>query len=390
VILVGILFAARLWNRGLTTFADLFRLRYSAFVERLVVIVLLPGSVFWAGAQVRAFGQVLASTNSISLTSAITLAAVLVAAYAVVGGLLADAVTDFLQGLVLIIGLLVLAGAVAAASGGAGAAIAHLPAGSLDLFAPKGEQSGLDKIEQVAVALGGSMVAVELISRFLGARSATVARNGTLAGGVMYLALGTLPVFLGLAARQAAASDPSLSAQLGSSEQLVAVMSVRYLPQWAFIIFAGAIVSAILSVVHAALHAPAAQISHNLVERTSSVRLSERGRLWAVRLTVMALSGVAYVLALSFDRIKELVELASAFGSAGVIVTTLFALFTRIGGPMSAAASILSGLVVWSAGRFVLEWPAPYMTALAVSAAAYLAVAALDRSARAQSPRRGI
>jgi Na+/proline symporter len=62
--------------------------------ERLVVIVLLPGSVIWAAAQIRAFGQVLAANSQLGLAVAIALAAGLVAAYSVVGGLLADAVTE--------------------------------------------------------------------------------------------------------------------------------------------------------------------------------------------------------------------------------------------------------------------------------------------------------
>ena len=231
----------------------------------------------------------------------------------------------------------------------------------------------------VVVAIGGSIVAVELISRFLGARSAAVARIGTLAGGAMYLTLGLVPVFLGLAAATLAARDPALKAAIGNAEQLVAVLAGHYLPQWGFVLFAGAIVSAILSVVHAALHAPAAQISHNLVERMAA-GLSADARLWSVRLTVMALSVVAYLLAISFSRIKELVELASAFGSAGVLVTTVFALFTRIGGARSAIGAILTGLGVWSLGRFALDWSAPYITALALSTLAYLAIAMTERS----------
>ncbi len=40
-----------------------------------------------------------------------------------------------------------------------------------------------------------------------------------------------------------------------------------HLPGLLYIAFIGAVISAILSVVHSALHAPAAQISHNLIER---------------------------------------------------------------------------------------------------------------------------
>ena len=52
--------AAPLWKRGLITLVDLFRVRYSPGVERLAALLLVPGSVLWAGAQVKAFGQVLA------------------------------------------------------------------------------------------------------------------------------------------------------------------------------------------------------------------------------------------------------------------------------------------------------------------------------------------
>ena len=55
-----------------------------------------------------------------------------------------------------------------------------------------------------------------------------------------------------------------------------------------------------------------------------------------------------------------------------------FALFTRVGGARSAVAAIVSGLLVWSLGRFALDWAAPYMVALAVSTAAYLVAAALE------------
>jgi len=378
LVLVGLVFSARLWSRGLTTFADLFRDRYSPFVERLVVVVLLPGSLFWAAAQVRAFGQVLASTGDMSLASAITLAAFLVAAYAVVGGLLADAVTDFLQGLVLIVGLIVLAIAISMASGGVDVALSRVAPGNLDFLAPKSDgETLLEKLEGVVIALGGSMVAVELISRFLGARSAEVARNGTIIGGVMYLSLGTIPVFLGLTAAVLAQEDAVLRERIGNAEQLLAVLAAHYLPQWYFVVFAGAIVSAILSVVHAALHAPAAQVSNNIIVKAWPA-LGQRARLWAARLTVMGLSVVACALALSSDRIKELVEIASAFGSAGVLVTALFAVFTPIGGPVAASASILTGMLVWAAGRFALDWSVPYMTALMASLAAYVAFAAWE------------
>ena len=375
VVAAGFLYAAVLWRKGVTTFADVFRERFSPGVEKLVVVILLPGSVFWAAAQIRAFGQVLSSSSDLSLSSAIILAAVLVASYSVIGGLLADSVTDLLQGTAVIIGLVVLTIAVIAAAGGVAPALEGMPAEHL-VFATQAHGTPLELTEAVAVAFFGSFVAIELISRFLGARSAAVARGGTVTGGLMYIVIGLLPVFLGLAASGLVQGSPELQAKLVDSEQVISVLSEHYLPQWHYVIFGGALISAILSVVHSALHASGAQVSHNIVVRLIPT-LGIRGKLIAARLSVVVLTFAAFMLAMTSDRIKELVEIASAFGSAGVFVSAAFGMFTRFGGAASAAVSILLGTAVWATGRFALEWEAPYLVALASSAMAYVAIAYL-------------
>ena len=367
VIIVGLLLAARLWNGNLTTFADAFGKRYSPDVEKLFVILLLPGSILWAGAQIRAFGQIMSASSDLSLTTAIVLAAVLVAAYSVVGGLLADAITDVVQGLAVIVGLVVLTTLIAGQIGGIEAGLAKVAPERMT-FA--GGLEGIKSWEKLAIVVCGSIVAVELASRFLGARSAAAARNGTLIGGVMYIALGLLPIFLGLTGK-------TLLPNVPESEQIVPRLAEAYLPAWGYALFAGALISAILSVVHAALHAPAAQVSHNIIVRMSP-GMSDRAKLRSVRMTVLVLSVVAFLLALSVERIKDLVELASAFGSAGVFVTTLFALFTRIGGPQAATSAMLTGMTAWVVGRFVLQLQAPYLTAMAMSALVYLGMAYLE------------
>jgi Na+/proline symporter len=373
VIAAGALYAAWLWRQGVTTFADVFRARFSADVEKLVVVVLLPGSVFWAAAQIRAFGQVLSSGSGMSLTTAIIVAALLVASYSAVGGLLADAVTDFLQGAAVILGLIVLTIAVASYAGGPGAVA--LEPEKLTLFGS--DEPLLARIDQIAVAFLGSFVAIELISRFLGARSPAVASGGTIAGGAMYITVGLLPVFLGLAAAALVKSDPSFKADLTDSEQVVAILSKHFLPSWHYVVFGGALISAILSVVHSALHASGAQVSHNIVVRLVP-SLGTRGKLVVARISVIGLTLCAFLLALTSERIKDLVEIASAFGSAGVFVSAVFGMFSRFGGAWSATVSICTGTLVWAIGHFGFGWTAPYILAVGCSALAYLAVALIE------------
>lgn len=370
LVIVALVLALPLWRRGLTTFADLFRMRYGAGVEKLVVLMLLPGSIFWASAQIRAFGQVLSANSSLPLVAAILVAAVLVASYSVVGGLLADAVTDVIQGLALIIGLIILLAMVLWSLGGLEAGLARIPAERLSLA--NAEDSVLKMLEELAIPVCGTIVSVELISRFLGARTGAVAAGGTLAGALVYLVIGIIPVTLGLI-------GPGVLPGVADSEQIVPRLAEAYMPSSLRIVFVGAIISAILSTVHSALHAPAAQVSHNIVVQAIP-GIGPRGKLWAVRLTVMALSILATALALTAERIHDLVETASAFGSAGVFVVAIFALFTRIGGPASAYAALATGMGVWLLARFALALETPYLLALAAAFVSYLAFSVVARS----------
>lgn len=378
LILMGMFFAAPLWRRGLVTFADLFRERYSSGVERLVVMLLVPTSVMWAAAQIRAFGQVVSASSDLEISIAITSAAIFVVMYTVAGGLLADAITDLIQGIAVIVGLIVLLVSVVNSAGGIDAAVAYVDTTRLSLFGAD-DTSGWQVLENWAVPICGSVLAVELISRVLGCRSASVAQRAALLGGGIYLAVGLIPVFLGLV-------GPALVPALADGEQVIPQLAQQYLGTFMYVVFAGALISAILSTVDSALLASASIISHNLVVPMRP-RWRERDKVRAARAAVIILGLAAYALALYADGVYELVQTASAFGSAGVFVTGVFALYTRIGDASSAYAALSAGMVVWIAGAYVLEWQTPYLASLGAAFAAYVTVAMIR--ATASRPVRG-
>lgn len=370
LVVAGLFFAATLWRRGLVTFADVFRQRFGPGVETLVVLALLPGSVFWAAAQIRAFGQVVSSVSDLDVPVAITLATVVVVAYTVLGGLMADAVTDLVQGVAIIAGLLVMGVLAASASGGLTAGLGALPAERLQLV----DGTLLEMIERFAVPVCGTIVAVELVSRMLGCRSAETARGATVAGGVLYLVVGAIPVYLGLVGP---ALLPGLSGE--TAEQLVPELAAKLLPGIWFVLFAGALISAILSTVDSVLLASAAHLSHNILLRLAPAT-SEAAKVRYARLSVVALAAIASLLAATATSIRELVEVASAAGSPGILVSLVFGLHTGIGGPHSAAAAIVAGTAVWAVGHVTGMTSAPYLVALAAAVGAYLAGAALQAS----------
>jgi hypothetical protein len=60
----------------------------------------------------------------------------------------------------------------------------------------------------------------------------------------------------------------------------------------------------------------------------------------------------------------------------------VFGLFTRLGGPAAAIATLLAGMLTYLVGSYS-GLTAPYLLSLAVSLATYLMVAMLERSSAA-------
>lgn len=367
LLIMGLLFAVPLWRLGLTTLADLFRQRYSPRIEKLVVLMVAPTSIMWAGAQIRAFGQIISASSQFQVDAAITLAAGVVIVYTVYGGLLADVVTDLVQGLALILGLAILFAVVMQAQGGVSAAFATLEPHRLNPLAGNG-RSLLEVLEAWAIPITGSLFAQELVARILASRSPAVASGSSLAGGLVYLVVGLIPVALGLVGFK-------LIPDLAEPEQVLPLLAQKHLSPFLYVLFAGALISAILSTVDSALLAAAALVSHNLVLPLTGAR-TEAVKVRTARLCVIGFGLVAYVLALASDGVHELVEQASAFGGAGIFVVVLFSLMTRVGDSACAAAALLAGILAWQLGRFVFELKTPYLFSMALSAGTYLLFAA--------------
>jgi Na+/proline symporter len=366
IVLTGLVLAVPLWRLKLTTLADLFRIRFNPSVEKIAVALMVPTSLFWAAAQIRAFGQVLSAAGGFEVGVAVTIAAGIVIAYTIFGGLLADAWTDLVQGSILIVGVTALFWAVLRREGVT--TFEALAPGALN---PLGSDPRplLAIAEDWAIPVIGSLVAAEVVARILAARSATIARNATVVAGGAYLLIGLMPVALGL-------MGSVLMPGLVESEQILPALAERYLPPFLAVVFTGALVSAILSTVDSALLVAAGLVSHNIVAQLRP-GLDEAKRVLVARGFVALFGLLAWVMAFRAERVYELVEQASAFGSSGIAVVCFFGLFTRVGGPPSAIAALLAGVATWVTGAYLLDLPYPYLSSLMVATCAYLVPAVL-------------
>ena len=370
--LTGLIFARPLRRMKLTTLADLYRQRFSPGAERLSAVVLIPGSVYWAAAQIRAFGYVLTTSSSAMDTQlAIAIAAGFTILYATFGGMLVDAITDVLQGVILMAGLVVVFVAalplmlaapdvVAPGAGAASPGVHLLPGG----------ESGWTLLERWAIPVGGSVLATELVGRVLAARSDTVARRSAISAGTLYVLVGIIPLVIGL-------FGPRIAPGLADPEQLLPRVARDLLPTVAYAMFAGALISAILSTVDSTLLTSSSLLSHNLLVPLLRVG-DDRRKVLLARGGVMAFGVVAWLLARHAEGVFALVEQASSFGSAGALVAATFGLFTRFGGPRAAIAALATGALAYVAAS-VSRAETPFLLSLAAALASYVLVAGTER-----------
>ncbi|HEY5545130.1 MAG TPA: sodium:solute symporter family protein [Gemmatimonadaceae bacterium] len=371
LILMGLVFAGPLWRRRLTTLADLFRQRYSVKVERLAAVILIPGSILWAAAQIRGFGYVLsAATGGISIEVAIACAAGFTMLYTVFGGLLADAITDVIQGVMLAVGLaVVLGGVLIQVHHDGGVVNALRGVGPITLLPPSGSSTWA-LLEEWAIPVCGSVLATELVGRIIATRTPNVARRSSCVAGAMYIGVGIIPLIIGVLGQR-------IVPGLAESEQVIPAVAHALLPTVFFAIFAGGLVSAILSTVDSTLLVSSGLMSHNLVVPIFKVT-DERTKVRIARAGVLVFGAIAYVQAIRADGVFELVENASAFGSAGTLVTICFGLFTSFGGPMAAMLTLSAGIVTYLVSA-ASGYAFPFLLSLGLSLLTYVTAAVIER-----------
>ena len=366
LILMGLFFAIPLWKMKITTIADFFRIRFSARTEQLTALLMIPTSLLWAAAQIRAFGQVLAASSELSVTITVTVAAAVVITYTYSGGMWADAITDIVQGVILVAGLLILFVFVVGDLGSFSRFIDFIPAEKLSFVSSSGWSgpNTLHFMEAWAIPICGSIIAQELVLRVISSKSPTVARRSSLIAAALYLLVGLIPLTMGLV-------GSNLVPGLEHPEQVLPLMAQRHLSSFMYVLFAGALVSAILSTVDSTLLAASGLLFHNVVFPLSR-RLDESAKVRFERLGVVLLGLFAYIIALYAEGVYNLVKDASSFGSAGIFVVFVLGMYTKFGTARNALAALLTGAAVWLISHYGFAFSYSYLLALSASLLAYV------------------
>jgi SSS family transporter len=391
LVAMALFIAYRLRAAGVMTFPDFFAQRFGPRAEVTAAILTIPTSVIWASAQLLAMGEILSATAGIELQVGLALGAGLIIAYTTIGGLLGDAITDLVQGGVLIVGLIILLIVVLASGDFSFSAIEPAQLSWRGVDDDGATESWLVTLDTWMIPILGSLVAQEAISRFLGAKSASIARKGCYLAAGLYFFLGSIPLIIGLLGHAA-------GFETGSTDSYLPELAREYLSPVIYVVLMGALVSAILSTVDTTLLAVSAIATRNLIEPVAR-DLPEPRKVLLGRSLTMAAGLVAYAVAASGETIKGLVEIASSFGSAGILVALLIGLHSRFGDERAALAALVTGaagsffgygMPYWFVGLFnetaaealpgwVQGYDGSFFLSVLAALLAYLVVGALTR-----------
>jgi len=349
LILVGLFFARHLYNRKMLTIGDFFREKYGRTVEVLVTLCIVVSYLGWVAAQVKALGLVfnVVSEGSISQTGGMLIGACSVLIYTLFGGMWSVAITDFIQMIIIVIGMLYIGGEMSTQTGGVMPVIQHAAAaGKFNFWPDMNLASVLGFIAALFTMMLGSIPQQDVFQRITSSKNVNIAVQAAILGGVLYFIFAFVPLYL---AYSATLISPDLVNQyLDTDPQMILPKLVlNHAPMIAQIMFFGALLSAIKSCASATLLAPSVTFAENIVKGFFR-HLSDQQLLKIMRITVICFAVVVTFFAVNSQlSIFKMVESAYKITLVAAFVPLAFGVYWSKANSLGGLLAIVFGLTIW-------------------------------------------
>src|SRR5512135_820147 len=351
LILVGLFFAAPLYRMNLLTIGDFYKKKFGRNVEVLTTIAIVISYLGWVGAQITALGLVfnVVSGGEISKPAGMWIGSGTILIYTFFGGMWAVAVTDFLQMIIIVIGMLFIGHEISGQVGGVSVVVQHAAqAGKFDFW------PALDLKEVIAFAAAwvtmmfGSIPQQDVFQRVQSAKTEKIAVWGSVMGGALYFCFAFVPMFL---AYSATLIDPKLVSGLISNDpqMILPRLVIDHAPLFAQVMFFGALLSAIKSCASATLLAPSVTFTENLLKPMLG-EMSDRTLLKTMRIVTLCFTVLVTLYAInSKASIFKMVENAYQITLVMAFVPLAFGVYWKRATNQGALLSIFLGLSTWLA-----------------------------------------
>ncbi len=352
LILVGLFFAAPLYRMNLLTIGDFYKKKFGRSVEVLTTIAIVISYLGWVGAQITALGLVfnVVSQGEISKLAGMWIGSGTILIYTFFGGMWAVAVTDFLQMIIIVIGMLFIGHEISGQVGGVSVVVNHaMDAGKFEFWPTLEVKEIIAFAAAWVTMMFGSIPQQDVFQRVQSSKTEKIAIWGSVFGGSLYFVFAFVPMFL---AYSATMIDPEMvKGLIDTDPQLILpTLVMQHAPLFAQVMFFGALLSAIKSCASATLLAPSVTFSENILKPMLGRRLSDHKMLHLMRGVTVVFTILVTLYAMnSKASIFKMVENAYQITLVMAFVPLVAGVYWKRSNTQGALAAIFCGLSVWLA-----------------------------------------
>ncbi|HSJ08124.1 MAG TPA: sodium/proline symporter [Longimicrobiales bacterium] len=339
-------------RRDAITLPDFFAARFGDDDGRLRMLlsaIILIFMVGYVAAQFVGGGKAISASFGLTPTTGVLLTAIIVLAYTALGGFVAVSITDTVQGLLMLVGLVLLPLLTIIDRGGMGVVVNELVAMQPSLLDPAALAFGAF-VGFVGIGLG-SAGNPHILVRYMSIRDPRQFRFAALVGTTWNVVMGVGAVIVGLAGR---VYFPDIAMLPGAdTENLYPVLAQQHLPPVLFGVIVASIFAAIMSTADSQLLVATSAVVRDVYEKVlhrddalDPLRLVVLSRVVVVALVAFAL----FVGMVAQELVFWLVLFAWAGLGAAIGPTSILALFWRGATRSGVMAGMLTGTVttiVW-------------------------------------------
>lgn len=326
------------------TYPDFLRTRYDGRVALLAALISGGGYLLFTGGQILAGAKLASETALRNLAPfgmdpfvfSLCAMGIIIVVYTVMGGIKAVIYTDFIQWLILLAGLILLAIPLAVREiGGLAALRQTLP----DNFFSLTNIAPVTFINWCVTIIPIWVVGMTLYQRMYAAKGVKEARKAWYIAGLFeYPVMAFMGVFLGMCAR---ALYPELD--IADRERGLPMLINDVLPVGITGIVVAAYFSAIMSTADSCLMASSGNVVNDVIQRYLMPKASHKVIVRLSQVITLTLGVVAILLAARFQTVLDAILYAYAFLVSGLFVPTLGAFFWRQASSVGALAGMLTG-----------------------------------------------
>lgn len=351
LIFVGLFFAAPLYKMKLLTIGDFYKKRYGRTAEVMTTLAIVVSYLGWVGAQIAALGLVfnIVSDGAISQTTGMWIGSMTILVYTFFGGMWAVAVTDLIQMVIIVIGMLYIGGEVSELAGGVGTVVQHARDAGKFEFWPSADMKDIIAFAAAGMTMMlGSIPQQDVFQRVQSAKTIKYAVWGSVLGGSLYFIFAFVPMFL---AYSATLIDPDMVAKNmgegGDPQMILPQLVLTHAPLFAQVMFFGALLSAIKSCASATLLAPSVSFSENIL-KPMMPHMSDKKLLKLMRFVTLGFTVVVTLYAVNSElSIFSMVENAYQVTLVSAFIPLAFGVYWKRATNQGALCAIFAGLIVW-------------------------------------------